>query len=368
MPDAAPPAKARRDPILCIGGILVVLELAAMYVCAGWAKHTSPEWLDGTALDLTMRWDEFARPATSGLLLHFPRLLRFMTYAVMAMEIAGPLLFLGPWGRRRPLMRTIGIVLFAGLHLGIDATLHIELFCYYPIAGLAALLPAEAWDRVLAVPRVRRAATWLRARLPGIPALGTARPVRAARRVRSTPGAFALRAAWVAGVGFAVISFYSSFPLVDARLPYPQWMVEVNEAFFGMQNWNTFVHPPKSSGWHRAKAHLADGSVVDLLQDGATFSEDKPADPSAVYKNRRWRKFYLQAHANWQTWPALRQQIAKVLVDQWDRAHPQDKQVAQIEVSYIMEEYEPFEPVNHPVRIVKSWNLWSYGQAVASAK
>jgi hypothetical protein len=359
LPEKPPRAIARRKEILSAGTVLILLQLVVMYMCAGWAKHESPEWQNGTALDLTMRWDEYAKPLTANFLLKFPWLLKYASYAVVWLEWFGVALFFVPW--KRNLFRILGIVLFAGLHLGIDATLHIELFCYYPLAGLAALVPSNVWDALS--PLGRRVATAWKTGLPRLEGLRT----RFVADAQFVPRPTALRAcAWYLGLCLAAISFWSAGPAVNPKIPYPKWMSDVNNAVYGYQNWNLFIHPPKSSGWYRGKAQLADGSVVDILQSGAPYTDSRPADPSAIFPNRRWRRFYMQAGAFW-SWSGLRGNLARVLMEQWNREHAPEKQIAAFELNYILEGYEPFTPhKDQPDHIVKQWPVWKVGNATAS--
>jgi len=60
------------------------------------------------------------------------------------------------------------------------------------------------------------------------------------------------------------------------------------------QTWNMFaLYPLKDDGWYVIPGRLKDGEVVDLDldNDGARVTLDRPSSISQTYKNYRWRKY-----------------------------------------------------------------------------
>jgi hypothetical protein len=111
-----------------------------IYFCNGLCKVVSPEWTGGVSLyyawcDLTLTRFSFAQlPVPDALI-------RPLTWAVLAWEVAFPLLVLLKW------TRVPALLLGVAFHLGIFATLELGGFAPYMLALYPPLLPWERWLR-----------------------------------------------------------------------------------------------------------------------------------------------------------------------------------------------------------------------------
>ena len=327
--------------VFSAGTIMLVAQLTILYVFAGITKLEVTDWRDGSALDLILRWNEYARQLAP-LFRKSAALSRLVSVVTPWFECVGALAFFIP--DRRGILRILAVLGFVGLHLAIHLSLSLSLFSFYPMAGLSALLPASfwrfvgrRWDDFAARNRLAVRFKWLSSdRTIYVPAQGASSPLR---RQASA------RVAMTAGIFVAVCSAYSAFPAVvsDKVFPYPTWLENLNNVTFGWQNWNLFHQPPHSSGWYRACAMTQDGRLIDLLDRGEAYSTAKPVDPTAQYPTRRWFAFFLRAHTLW-TDSFFRQATARLLAVKRNDYTPKIDQVVFVRIVYFREHHVPFGP------------------------
>jgi hypothetical protein len=297
------------------GTVLLILQLMLLYVCAGIAKLREPIWWNGNAMDTVLRWTEFAKPLADPLRAH-EWLTRLMTYTVPWTEILAPLLFV--FTDRRHRLRTLALLAFALMHLGIDLTLRLSFFSAYCFAGLSALAPSELWD-------------WLEKKTSA-PALYLAAGSAGERWLR--------RAALVV----ALCSAYSVLPAIyESKVPYPSFIEAMNNFDYGYQNWNLFRDPNGTPGWFRAKATLRDGRTLDLFTGESPYSEAKPKVPSAQFASRRWMSFIMHAPQDWEI-SDLRGNLARYLAKHWNERHSEEERVSELTIVYYREDNPPFRP------------------------
>ena len=126
------------------------LQIAFVYWFAVILK-SGREWrIDGTALYYALSSDELISP-TGTYLLHFPGLLKVLTYATLAVEVIAPILLFSIF-YKGPL-RTAGVALIMSLHFGILVTMNIGYFPLLSAFCMVCYLPAWFWD--VLVPRIR---------------------------------------------------------------------------------------------------------------------------------------------------------------------------------------------------------------------
>jgi len=106
---------------------------------------------------------------------------------------------------------------------------------------------------------------------------------------------------------------------------------------------------PSKDGWYIARAKLNDGSEIDLLRQGRPVDWKKPAFPGRMYPNHFWQKLFREmAYYDAQGFQLLRAPVAEFLCRDWNARHPPEKQVAEFEFIYCME--NKAEPANGPGR------------------
>ena len=95
---------------------------------------------------------------------------------------------------------------------------------------------------------------------------------------------------------------------------------------------------PSKDGWYVARAKLNDGSEVDLVRQGAPVDWKKPPFPGRMYPNHFWQKLFREmAYYDAQGFQLLRAPVAEFLCRNWNAGHSVEKQVAEFQFIYCME-------------------------------
>ncbi len=120
---------------------LVQLQITAIYLSTAWEKYQGVTWRDGTALFYVARMDDlYGRFALPDFLFETPWMLAAMTWGVLWLEALLPVLL---WPRRT---RFWALLLAYGLHLSIEATMHIFLFEWLMLVSLLSFVDPQ-WFR-----------------------------------------------------------------------------------------------------------------------------------------------------------------------------------------------------------------------------
>jgi len=142
---AAPPRLSMR--FLSLATFALFMQIAFVYWFAAMLK-SGPEWrVDGTALYYALSIDRFATPI-GVYLLHFPELLKVLTFATILLEAFGPFLLFCPFFTAQ--VRTLAVLAFMGLHFGIWLTMDIGIFQWVSAFCMVCFLPTWFWDKVVA--------------------------------------------------------------------------------------------------------------------------------------------------------------------------------------------------------------------------
>ena len=275
---------ARTNAWLSVGTVALLVQVIIVYASAGISKWLQPAWHDGSAL-LSILDDDFRVTASGLLLARAPELARNFARAVPVLEIGGAALLLVP----SALVRTATVIVLCAMNGLFGLCLDIGFFPWVASVALLGLLPSWVWERPVVdtwvVQPIDRAAAWLARRLPAdVP--------RPWRRVGALEAVCAVFLAYVVvwSVGVAGDPAYRAQP----------WIEWLGNTFFLQQDWRMFSVPPTRSGWIVIPGRLTDGREVDLLRAGGPAPRadggsvvpapwDKPAVPSRLYRNDRWR-------------------------------------------------------------------------------
>lgn len=242
----------------------LVLQFAQIYLFAALLKNGLP-WLRGDALLQSCRSALFCTPLSEKLA-GYPDLLQSLTHPVIALELLIPCLLLFPWANGP--IRSLGIAFLVFFH-GLVALLF-QLGLFPLIGGLLplGLLPTWFWEgpgRGLD----RRLSSWLAA------------PPCSARRLPRWQSLL---------VGLSLL-YTLACNLFQISEPSPKLIPpglrEFGRALRLEQHWDLFSPLPPYDGWFVLKGETSDGPV-DLLRD-RPLDLSRPADPSAVFPNHRWR-------------------------------------------------------------------------------
>ena len=116
------------------------LQVALVYLFAGWLKALGPMWTGGTAMAYIVQLNTLLYPVGVWLRDNAPAaVLTFMTYAAMVGELLFALLVFAPFGQ--PLLRVLGLLFGVGLHVGIGLMLSIPAFSIVMITSYLIFVP-----------------------------------------------------------------------------------------------------------------------------------------------------------------------------------------------------------------------------------
>ena len=141
-------------------GLALLAQVAMVYIFAVLLK-TAPEWRrDFSAVYYALQIQQMSTPV-GRLLLHFPKLLPWLTRGTLMQEGAIPLLLLTPF-LAGPL-RILGVVLIIMLHVALGLSIRLGHFPYIACTAALPLIPTWFWER-----------QWMRRRYPWLTGENTA--------------------------------------------------------------------------------------------------------------------------------------------------------------------------------------------------
>lgn len=357
-----PPAGGSRGAaVATVASLGVLLQMLVMYVANGVHKLEGDLWMGGEAVAYVMQADHFTYHLGNHVTA-FPTLLRAATYAWVALLFVSPLLILLT-GYSRAAVAS----LFVGMHLGMAATMRIDIFPVIAVVGFVPFYQTPVWDAAArAVDRFGPAATldrW-RARLESagrtIASLDASVP-RPTRDGRLAGLAAGVRAgvdrgrplfSTVVPVLFVVLIVLSSAQSVGyGEVPEPG--EEVLETVEMDQHWQMFApEPVQTTRWFVTPGVLENGSERDVLHDGEV-SMDRPPDVDATYPTVRWRKYLTNVDSADNE--NHRSYLAHYLCAEWNRTHATD-----VETVTMYQLYERTDPYNGSVMAANEFELIEY--------
>ncbi|HXJ57285.1 MAG TPA: HTTM domain-containing protein [Verrucomicrobiae bacterium] len=312
--------KDEPSPVLSVATAAVLLQMGFVYLFSAIFK-SNEAWWRGEAIAGVLAHSFYASPPAA-YLLHFPQLMKVMTWGTFALEWAAPFLLFCPRFTAR--VRLGLIAALGAMHLGIGILLEVGLFSYVSLAGLVLFVPPEFWN------------SGPLARFLGTSAVGgpVAEPARPLAR-KSSPVHYATQAFCLLMLLYMCALNLNSLP----SLPLAPWTPEkwrpLTRGLGFSQMWGMFGSVPSKDGWYVARAKLQDGSEVDLLRQGALVDWRKPEFPARNYPNYYWQKIFREmAYDDEQGFQLFRVPVARFLCRRWNKLHPEDKQIAEFELIY----------------------------------
>jgi hypothetical protein len=320
------PLNSRETRVLSVASAAVLLQMGLMYLFSAIFKSNA-QWFHGQALAGILAHDFYALPPAAWLL-RFPGLLKVLTWTVLVVEWAAPLLLFSPrWTGR---VRLAAICVLAAMHIGIGICLEVGIFSYVSLAGLSLFLPAEFWNnRFLARfgHRVEQPERDLRIRQSAV--------IRNPHLPYVAQGLCLLALIYVLTLNLNSIS---SHPLASLQ---PENFRVFRTGLGLSQNWGMFGEIPSMDGWYVARAKLRDGSVVDLLRNGAALDWKRPEFPARLFPNHFWHKLFREmAYFDDQGFQVYRAPVAQYLCRNWNARNPPAKEVAEFEFIFCVIEKE----------------------------
>lgn len=360
--DSGPSAGGPRGTaVATVASLGLVLQMLVMYVTNGVHKLEGDLWMGGEAVAYVMQADHFTY-LLGDHIAAFPGLLRAATYVWVALLFASPLLIL-----LTGFPRAAVASLFVGMHLGMAATMRIDLFPVIAVVGFVPFYQTPVWDAAArAVDRFGPSATLARWRA-GLESVGGTiaaldrsllRPTRSGRLAPLSEG---VRAgversrplfSTVIPVFFVVLIVLSSAQSVGYG-EVPDRGEEVLEAVEMDQHWKMFApEPVRTTRWFAAPGVLENGSERDVLHDGEV-SMDRPPDVDATYPSSRWRKYLSNVYSGDNQ--KHRSYLAHHLCAEWNRTHPTG-----VENVTVYQLYERTDPYNGSVQAANEFEMIEY--------
>ncbi len=332
--------------IFSVGTVALIVQLGIIYLFGALLKTGATWRTDYTAIYYALSLGQFATPLAK-FLLHYPDLLRTLTFLAWNLEFLAPFLivasaFSGP-------LRTGVVLAYMGFHISLGLCLELGLF---PIIGALAwlvLMPDWFWQKLFR----------LSARLPRIqtPAFVSALAVRAdGWRERLHPQSLSTRsprAIQCLAIFYLVYVVCWNVRMTDFSRHvrwFPVTWNWIGEIARMDQNWELFAPDPmKNQGWIVVPAVLKDGEEVDLKTQISPVSYAAPPLISDTYYNERWRKFLM----NISDGPNQDQcfTYASYLGNRWNATHSPEQRVKQVSVYLVRSTILPHSRYSDPERI-----------------
>lgn len=303
-----------------VASAAVLLQLSFIYFFAAIWKWND-DWLQGTAAATALQL-EYARRETM-LDQSIPlSLLQPLSVATLWLELLGPLIVWIPW--RTQVFRYSAIIAFLTLHLSIELLFTPVLLSYICALAWVLFLPSSFWESAW----MRRI---LRKPTDAIPAKET---------IESTPPSnlalFRKRVMNTICLAFLCFVFLwnlASLPSEKLSFLMPQPLRWVGNVTLMGQKWNIFYRPSKHNGWHKAKASLKDGSLVDVLRGGEPFEVDLLESNWSYFDSIRGKLFFRRL-GTMKSLAPLEDPVANYLRTRWSEDHAENQRATRLTLLY----------------------------------
>lgn len=314
-----------RDTLLVSAGTAcLIIQVCLMYWCAGICKLTET-WLDGTAMEYVLRLSLYVRPAGEWVLTQ-PLLLKFIAYSTLVIELAIPFfLFIPIWTEK---IRLLVILIFWGLHLGIEMTLDVGNFGCVSMVSWLPLLPGFVFQCCCCCSKREKETYEIS---------GGRNQNAEASEADSTGSRSAGRCCgwWASAVPVAFLIYivlwnYSGLDLLQGS----RWHLKLSKEFqrpgwvtMVAQNFQMFGEPPKFDPTFVFNGRTIDGREIDLIQDRLA-SESRPDGKFHNVVTAQWKKihrFLLRHPGNSRFHQALLDYYTRT----WNQTHSGGEQVVE---------------------------------------
>jgi len=325
--------------------VAVQVQMLLMYVFTAILKN-DPAWhADGTAIYYALQFDAIVRPLGQ-VVLDYPTLMKFGTFAVLALEFAAPLMLFSFWKAR---IRTFMVFALMAMHIGILLTMDVGLFSYCSMAGLMVFLPTTFWDKIWPLPSSSESLQ--EDSMPSFPSQG--------------------------GVGYniqkavvlvaLVIVVWWNVGMLFPKTKMPDLLYRGAQSLGLSQSWHMFApKPPVYDGWFWAPGKTKDKQQVELfkwLNHGiieTTAKSDKPARVADTFGDHLMMVYFigLSERKRYDSDGTLTKPLLKALgtyvCERWNSTQPSSKWLLEFSLYFFGEQTMP--PGKEPLR--KKHLLW----------
>lgn len=313
----------KREPngnVCSVASAAALLQLSFVYLFTGIWKWNA-DWLGGTAAETALQLEYARRDSSLDQLLYTP-LLQPLTIATLFLELLGPLVIWIPW--RTHIFRLAMTIAFILLHVSIELLFTPALLSYTCMVAWLLFLPSAFWE-----------SGWMQ-RLIGKPSEAARNSTAINREPITALAKYSRRLS--NGVCLTLLIYVLLWNL--ATLPFRQLEVLLpqNARWIGHitmlgQRWDMFYRPSEHNGWYKARARLADGTVVDVLRNGEPFDANSLESNWSYYRSIRWKLFFRRLGI-WEGLEPLGDPVAEYLRDRWNSQHPEDQHAVELTLLY----------------------------------
>ncbi len=343
--DEKPVVQGADSLLVSTGTLAALLQVCFVYWFTA-ALKTDASWrVDGTALGYALSIDQLVKPV-GRFLLGFPDLLRLLTFFTIALERFGPFLALLPFWRLRFSM----VLIFIGFHLVMGLCLTLGIFAWIAPVAWLLFLPRDAWNWL-----ERRLCAWRAAKVQNV-SKGRARAELAQHAVAAHSTCLGLSApkprrfsfwkgiaAQASCTFFLLYVFGWNLRIVDGatyNLFFPPSWNWLGISLGLDQIWDMFTpFPLKDDGWFVAPARLADGTQVNLMQNGEPMQWQQPVNLSSTFRDPLWQKYLLNLWSASNS--AHRAYYATYLVRRWNENHEAKERIQSLQLIYMQQNNLP---------------------------
>ncbi|SDM55240.1 Vitamin K-dependent gamma-carboxylase [Halogranum gelatinilyticum] len=320
--------------VVSVASAAILVQVVLVYATNAVIKLQGDVWPNGTAILQVFSLDQLTI-LLGDVLAEYPAVLRVLGELWLVMLVASPLLLVLT-GRARSVL----VLAFAGMHLGMAVTMLLGIFPLVSVAALLLFLSPTVWDgvesRVVdplrrrervaaatdsvvgALVRVAGGVDNATSRLPWASSL-PARPALRRFRARAVPAFVTVLLVLILLWNAASVGAVDTPEAVESNVDPEQF------------RWNMFAPAPLNvDGWYVVPGRLESGERVDAFR-GGTVEWDKPAEVDRTYPSARWRK-YLQ-DVRWSGDRRLREEFAGYFCHRWNTTHEDD--LTRLTVSYV---------------------------------
>jgi hypothetical protein len=274
--------KAPAGSVYSFATAALLLQFVVMYTVTGILKINS-EWLDGTALMIILSDTGLAKPI--GLwLTNFPVILMALTWGSLMLELSAQVLLLSPYKTNQ--IRTVGVISFIGLHVGIFLTIEVLVFSIISIAGLLSLIPSSWWNC-----KPLSKLTTAKSNDDDSTKSGTS------TSALPVPTAFPKISNAIAAWGLFVFLTIAAANLFTytTNIHITNKIAFVAQQFRFDQRWEMFTQPYGLCYRFVAEVRTADGRFVDILRSSEERSDRESVPQDTIkFKSSRWLLLYRQ--------------------------------------------------------------------------
>ncbi len=342
--------------VFSLPGFALLAQICIIYVTTSIYK-SGADWVpDGTAVYYGLHLDQFARPFAK-IVREYPGFMTFASYFWWHFCLALPIFYIFPFFNS--FFRTTAIVLIIVFHILTGSFFMLGMFPWIGSVGQLGLLPTSVCDKIFDFfgKRFTNQKVQLTSMFEKLPRLFGSKPELQAQPVKaeSKLDRYYRQGIILLALSFVVIYNIEAVGVARGKMDYflPGDVSGIGIFFRLDQRWAMFSPGvTREDGWYIMKATLNDGSEVDIFQDDGVIRYEKIDDLKSMFKRPRWRKFL----ENWRMQAYLRDYLGDYLIRKWNKNHPQEKQVNEMEIIYMREVTLPDYQTPEIVPVL----MWAY--------